>query len=539
LLLGSIQVAGAAVPVRAPKQQEVLALLALELNRGVSEQRLIEALWEDEIPNAALSTLRAYVSRLRHVLANAGPDLRIETTPGGYRLAGPWDAVDLPVAEAALRDYGRDRFDKPSVAARTLRAALGLWRGEPLTGFAEHTWAVPQVRRIAELHVALSEALMAAQLACGHHADLLPELEALSAAHPLRERLWELRMVALYRAGQQAAALRAYHQIRQRLLDELGVAPGQGLRALERAVLEQDPALLAPSSGTARAKVRNPVGGVPVRFTSKAGAHVAFRVDGSGEVDLLVLPGGLFPIDSLDEEPRLARGLARLGSFSRVIHFDPRGIGMSDPVPAGGPSLESWLEDALVVLDSLGCRSIVVLAWSAGAMVGATLAARHPRQVRRLVIVNGIARFTAAASYPWGVAPALAESLVDRVIRPEPVGEPLDVIRLLAPSAADDPAFRAWWDRAGHRAASPTTAGRWRAMINHADVRSLLARVTAPTLVVHRADNAAAPPGHGRYLAERIPAATYVELSGADDPWWVGDVDGLLDYVERFITATA
>jgi pimeloyl-ACP methyl ester carboxylesterase len=76
-------------------------------------------------------------------------------------------------------------------------------------------------------------------------------------------------------------------------------------------------------------------------------------------------------------------------------------------------------------------------------------------------------------------------------------------------------------------------------MINHADVRPLLARVTAPTLVVHRADNAAAPPGHGRYLAERIPAATYVELSGADDPWWVGDVDGLLDYVERFITATA
>ncbi len=537
LLLGPVEVAGAAVPVRAPKQQEVLALLALELNRAVSEPRLIEAVWADEIPNTALSTLRAYVSRLRHTLASAGPDIRIETTPGGYRLTGPPDAVDVAVAEAALWEFGRDRIDDPFAAARALQAALDLWRGEPLNGFADHAWADPHLRRIDEVHVALTEALMAALLAGGRHAELLPELEALTAAHPLRERLWELRMVALYRAGQQAAALRAYHHIRQRLLDELGVTPSPGLRALEHAVLDQDPALLTPSGATVPTEARSSAGGVPVRFTSTAAAHVAFRVDGSGDTDLLVFPGGLFPIDSLDEDPRFARGLARLGSVSRVIHFDPRGLGMSDPLPEVAPGLESWLEDALAVLDSLGSLSAVVLGWSAGAMLGVSLAAHHPARVRRLVIVNGIARFTAAADYPWGVSPAVAESLVERVIRPDPVGEPLDVIRLLAPSAADDPAFRAWWDRAGHRAASPSTAAQWRAMINHADVRPLLAGVTAPTLVVHRADNVAAPAGHGRYLAQHIPGAAYVELPGADDPWWVGDVDALLDCVEPFVSA--
>ena len=146
----------------------------------------------------------------------------------------------LPIAAALAR-----RGDHAE-ASRTLSEALGLWRGEPLVEFAGEQWAASHSARLAELRLALSESRIEAELACGGHAGVVPELEQLTAAHPLREQLWALRILALYRAGRQAEALRAYQDLRCRLAEELGLDPSPQLRALEAAVLAQDSQLAVP-----------------------------------------------------------------------------------------------------------------------------------------------------------------------------------------------------------------------------------------------------------------------------------------------------
>ena len=141
-----------------------------------------------------------------------------------------------------------------------------------------------------------------------------------------------------------------------------------------------------------------------------------------------------------------------------------------------------------------------------------------------------------APDYPVGVPPRILDDLREVTLRPDAVDQGFDALAVRAPSVAHDPAFRAWHDRAGNRGASPATARVFGDVFNHADVRALLPRITVPTLVIHRRENQWTRVGHGRYLAEHIPGATYVELPGADDMYWVGDSHEILDEIEEFMT---
>ena len=273
------------------------------------------------------------------------------------------------------------------------------------------------------------------------------------------------------------------------------------------------------------------------QYAKNGDVHLAYQVLGEGPIDLLLLVADFIPTDAWDEQPLLAHAIRRLASFSRLIRCDRRGIGCSDPItPTTPPTLEQWMEDALAVLDAAHSNCPSVMATMDAGALGLLLAATHPGRVRSLVLVNSFARGLQAPDYPWGWLEETAMKMADDTVEPaEDIGWGLG---LVAPSMADDDDFRRWWDRTGNRGASPATARALLEVYLRSDVRDILGVIDVPTLVVHRTDDKAIVVEHGRYLAEHIPRAKFVELSGADDFFWLGDADSLIDEVEQFLTGT-
>src|SRR5450755_1601533 len=235
--------AGVSVPVRGAKQRALLALLALQRGKPVSSDRLIDHLWGDGEAAKPANALQAQVAQLRRSLGSAA----IVTSEGGYALGIGPDDVDV-VRFEQLVATGRRLVEEGEVAlaSTALGEALALRRGEPLAEFAYAGFADVERAHLDELTLVAIEARAGADLVLGLHGELVGELEALCREHPLRERLWELLILALYRAGRQAEALRAYAEARERSVDELGIEPGRALRELQARVLAQDPALTLP-----------------------------------------------------------------------------------------------------------------------------------------------------------------------------------------------------------------------------------------------------------------------------------------------------
>jgi class 3 adenylate cyclase len=272
------------------------------------------------------------------------------------------------------------------------------------------------------------------------------------------------------------------------------------------------------------------------RYAKCGDLDIAYQVLGDGPIDLLVLPGPLIPFDSIDAEPSLYRFHRRLASFGRLIRFDQRGMGASSRTWSSdttGPSF--WAEDALAVMDAAGCEQATVIASGWTGMPGLVLAADHPERVRSMVIVNGSARALWAPDYPIGGR--IGENPWRTVaLDPDAVEQGFDVLRIIAPSVADDDVFRRWWDDAGNRAQSPSEAQTTLEVIATADLRDTVTRITVPTLILHRRDAAMIPVEHGRYLADHITGSRYLELPGADTLHWTGDADTVLDEIEEFVT---
>jgi DNA-binding SARP family transcriptional activator/tetratricopeptide (TPR) repeat protein len=250
-VLGTLEVRSPDGPCRlaATKQRSLLAVLLLNANRPVDIGRLVEALWPDGAPRTAPVALRTYVSALRRILGLAGrSDLpRLATVPGGYQLhCAPAD-LDL-LAFDDLVTQGRRALagGRPETAADRLGHALGLWRGRPFEDVALDPGLRAELIRMEERRFVAQESWFESQLALGNHEDALAELRELVTAQPLREPLWAMWMLALYRSGRRAEALRAYRDLRQYLVRELGVEPGQPLRRLHQQILTSHPDLAAP-----------------------------------------------------------------------------------------------------------------------------------------------------------------------------------------------------------------------------------------------------------------------------------------------------
>jgi class 3 adenylate cyclase len=267
-------------------------------------------------------------------------------------------------------------------------------------------------------------------------------------------------------------------------------------------------------------------------YAKTSGGWVGYQVVGAGRPDVLVTKPVFFPVDLMWDEPRLVRFLNGLSSFSRHIWFDPRGIGSSDPIaPVEGRLVESFVDDMIAVLDELGCERVVVLDTVGSSGAALQFAATHPERTSALVLINPTARFRRADDYPQGFADADAEAFLAAVRDRWGTGKTL---RLLAPSMAGDARFVRWLARCERLSTSPQDADwGWRAGFE-VDVRHLLAAIRVPTLLVVRAVG----PGSelGRYVAEHIDGARYVELAGEDSLFFEGDTGPLLDTIEEFIT---
>ena len=237
-------------------------------------------------------------------------------------------------------------------AAFALGRARQLWRGE--AELPETVAGRAEEARLQELRLRITEDLLDALIAAGRHGEAVVELEALTAAEPMRERLWELRMLALYRSGRQADALRAYQEVRQLLADEIGVEPGPELRRLEAAILGHDAQLHPPSPSPPRPP-GDTIADDVLHYATTDGVHIAFATFGHGPDDLLLLNPGFISVDSYLEESRLADAIGRLSSGRRIIALDRRGVGRSDPVSIDRlPSIDDWVSDVIAVLDAAG-----------------------------------------------------------------------------------------------------------------------------------------------------------------------------------------
>src|SRR5262245_16957036 len=252
-ILGPLEVLdeGRVVDVGGTRQRALLAILLTRANQVVPRDVLVDALFGEEPREAATNLVQVYVSRLRKSLEPArerrsGGSVVVTRSPG-YLIRAGLEEFDLQRFEQ-LAAEGRNALARgdPTDAAERLREALALWRGPALADFAYEQFAVVESARLEELRLAVTEDRIDAELALGHHAELIAELQALVAEHPLDERLRGQLMLALYRSGRQAEALEVYQSERRELVETLGLEPSAALRELERAMLRQDPELEAP-----------------------------------------------------------------------------------------------------------------------------------------------------------------------------------------------------------------------------------------------------------------------------------------------------
>ena len=263
-ILGPLEFRAADESIEVPSGKEglLLAALAVHANHVVSTDRLFEILWRGEPPETAGNTLQTYVSHLRRILeprrAAREPSRLLVTRAPGYSLLVDPERIDAIRFERLVKRARPILGADPEAVAAQLRTALSLWRGEPLADFTFEPFAQAEITRLSELRLATTEDRIEAELALGAHAQLCGELAQLVTANPLRERLTGQLMVALYRSGRQAEALRVYADLRRTLAEQLGIDPSPGLARLERAVLRQQPELawqpdpLAPAAVTVR-----------------------------------------------------------------------------------------------------------------------------------------------------------------------------------------------------------------------------------------------------------------------------------------------
>jgi pimeloyl-ACP methyl ester carboxylesterase/DNA-binding CsgD family transcriptional regulator len=274
---------------------------------------------------------------------------------------------------------------------------------------------------------------------------------------------------------------------------------------------------------------------VPTTRYAKSGeVNIAYQVFGDGSVDLVFVPGFISHIELAWEEPYLARFLRRLAAFTRVIFFDKRGTGLSDPV-ARPPGLTERMDDIRAVMDAAGSQTAALFGVSDGGCLCIAYAVAHSERSAALITYGSYARRLRSADYPWGWS---AEHLYEVLSGMDQGWASGNWWAAANPSVANDERYQAWWARYLRAAASPSM-GRGALGLNAGlDIRHLLPKVDLPTLVIHRTHEQWVDVGNSRYLVAHISGARLVEASGVDHRPWLGDADEILAAIETFITGT-
>jgi len=530
-LLGPVELGrrdGSSAGVGSGMERTLLAALAVNAGLVVSTGDLIDGLWGSAPPPTARHALQVHVSSLRHRLGVSPSPL--EARPPGYVLKLDPGQLDTERFES-LAATGRAELasNQPALAADALEAALAVWRGPALADVAGDRLTGTEVARLEEARRATEEDRLDAELAAGRSDRAAAMAEALAAAEPFRERRWGQLMLALYRSGRQAEALRRFVLVGDLLRDELGVDPSPALRDLHRRILTHDPGLEladlpAPPGGPGDADL--PV----TRFTRRGGSALAYQVLGDGPIDLVFLPGFTGHLEIRWEDPTLSRLFRRLAASSRLVLLDKRGTGMSDR--AGGyPPLPEHVDDLLAVMDAVGSRRAALFGVLDGGAIALLTAIAHPDRVAG-VATYATAPVLSAPDYPAGATPdqlATLQTVLSRLLDVD------EVLPLWAPSKVGDAAFSRWLTRYIRMGAGVGGAVEIVQRLLETDLRDVLPKVTAPTLVLHRRGDRALNAGNATYLADHLPQAHLVLLPGDDTVLWAGDVDPIAEAIETWL----
>ena len=537
-VLGPLEVTagGRSLAIGGARTRAVLALLLVNANTVVSGDRLAEELWPGLAGDRAAANLQVRLSELRRAFRAVGEAGRLETRAPGYILrVDPQELDAMRFEELAAAGREALRGGDAGHAARLLHQSLGLWRGPALTGLDDLHFARAEQARLEEERIGAIECRVDADLARGRHHETIAELETLTTEHPLRERLWSQRLLALFRAGRQADALRAYRELRSTLVEQLGIEPSAELRQLQARILRQDSEL-----GYRPARRPDGEGRTPpeTHYAENDGIHIAYQVLGRAEHDIVFVPGAMSHLELLWEDVESATFFRRLATLGRLILFDKRDTGLSDRGPAYSP-LEERIEDARAVMQAAGSDRAALFGYSEGAPMSILFAATYPEAVSSLILGAATARYRPAPDYPCGQgSDEMFDSLKEIATHRWGQGATID---WFLPSRAGSVHARELMARFERMAISPSAFLRIIEMIREIDVRAVLPTIQVPTLVIQRRDDIMTPRCHGRYLASHVPNARYFEQPGDHSLRFAGsgDIDALFDELEDFLTSAS
>jgi pimeloyl-ACP methyl ester carboxylesterase/DNA-binding SARP family transcriptional activator len=511
---------------RKPKQ--VLEVLLVHDGAPVAKDRIADLIWGEALPADWPRTLEAYVSVLRKRLCSDRSLARrlVVTEPGAYRFEAQSADIDVRrfddlVARAAAQQRGDRR--------EMLESALSLVRGPLLADEPYADWLEPTRRLYAERVVTVQLDCAEERLVGGEPRGALELARRVLAGEPTRERAHRLVMLSYYASGELVAAQRAFEECHTEVGQSLGVDPLPETTAVRDGIVAREPLLSLLPAAVDATQTEGPRG--RTEYARSGATAIAFQVVGSGPRDVVFIPGFVSHVEVCWELPAYARFLHRLAAHGRLVLFDKRGTGMSDPVDHQC-SLEERIDDIRVVMDAAGSRAAVLFGISEGGPMSALFAQRYPERVEAIVMFGTASRFFATADRPGAWTPDFYDTYVASIDGAWADGHGQEFVN---PSTADDERLREWTARYFRLAASPRMARQLLAMNASVDVTDLLPSLDVPTLVVHRRDERWVRPDNARFLADHIPGARLALVDGADHWPWVGEAEPVLDAVDEFI----
>jgi DNA-binding SARP family transcriptional activator/pimeloyl-ACP methyl ester carboxylesterase len=494
-------------PLALRKGLALLVYLA-EVKSPVGRDVIATMLW----PEGGEEVVRARLRRLLH---------RLQLTLGEQALTIDRSTVRWSAAIALQVD---SQLFEQACDDGEFERACSLYAGDFLDGFTPgdcpqfDEWAFFRREALRGRLIQALERVVQDKHAAGDYSAAAAHAGRLVECDPLSEVYGRHLIRNLLLAGDRATAQRHFEAIRQRLHDELNVAPELETSAL----LDGGTTLIGDNPPS-------------TRYVSGDGVHLAFQTYGTGRMDILLLPGFVSHVERVWEEPRCRAFLSSLAGMGRLILLDRRGVGLSDRV-GFNPSVEATAQDIGTVLDAVGSRRVVLFGASEGGPACIQFAVDHPHRVAGLILFASLAKGTATDDYVHALQAGQYDLWLQQLIAGwgGPAG-----IETFAPSLAGDPQARAWWAGLLRAASSPGAIKGVLAALREMDVRQLLDRIAVPTLVLHRRDDRAVRVGAGRDLASHIAKARFVELEGADHWVHAGDQQPVLANIKQFVGSLA
>jgi DNA-binding SARP family transcriptional activator/pimeloyl-ACP methyl ester carboxylesterase len=512
------------------KPKQLLEALLVQRGRPLAKDRLAEMIWGEEPPRKVAATIESYVSLLRSRLGAASGLIATET--GGYRADLDGVQVDVDAFDSLLRAAAGA---PPAERRQRLETALAIATAEVLEDEPYADWAMELRRMYAERRLQATCDLAETCLALDDPRAAVELAERALVLDPVVERAHRVAIVGHYALGEEGRAVRAFERCRVTLLEELGVTPAPATAAAHGAILRRaDPrTLIAAPPGPGANVPAAPPGSTGTRYARNGEVSLAYQTLGDGSPDVVFVPGFVSHVEAAWEDPTYAGFMRRLATDRRLIIFDKRGTGLSDPV-VEWPTFSERVDDMFAVMDAAGSGRAVLFGVSEGGPMCALAAARRPERVAGLVLHAAFRRILRAPDYPWGWSPERFERWLDSFEEAWTTGAGLEVIN---PSLAGNQRYLRWYARYLRLGASPGMARRLMRMNAEIDLAEVLPAIGVPTLVLHRRDERWIKAVHGRYVSERIPGARLVLLPGVDQHPWIGEVEPVHGALDEFIRA--